>query len=130
MARPPAETPHSRPYGLAWLAPGEAVVISMGRPAVAPWRAAEGPCRGMAGMKVGAHRAVHRRAPWSTRPQALFRTHFVALRRASSRKDEPMRSLANEPMRSLAKVHPADIDQVAAAYAILTSEPVANSKAH
>ena len=40
-----------------------------------------------------------------------------------------MRSLADEPMRSLAKVHPADIDQVAAAYAILTSEPVTNGKA-
>jgi hypothetical protein len=35
-------------------------------------------------------------------------------------------------MRSLAKIHPADIDQVAAAYVILTSEPTAatNGKAH
>jgi hypothetical protein len=41
-----------------------------------------------------------------------------------------MRSLADEPMRSLAKVHPADIDQVAAAYAILTSEPAQNGRPH
>jgi hypothetical protein len=33
-------------------------------------------------------------------------------------------------MRSLAKVHPTDIDQVAAAYAILTAEPAANGQAH
>jgi hypothetical protein len=43
--------------------------------------ASEDSCHDPAGMKVGAHRAVHRRAPWSTRPQALFRIHFVALRR-------------------------------------------------
>jgi hypothetical protein len=41
--------------------------------------------------------------------------------------DELMRSLADELIYSLAEVHPADIDQVAAAYRTLT-EPAANGR--